>query len=60
MKIMYIMICFILKKEDSNTSDKFGYSETNPIKTTSIPNAYAYLNRLKTIDGEKIFHRVKS
>lgn len=37
-------------------SGSFGYSQTNPINTTSIKNGYVYLESLKTSKGKKVYY----
>lgn len=49
------------EKEEPRVSGSFGYSQTNPINTTSIKKGYAYLESLKTAKGNKVnYNRVGS
>lgn len=49
------------EKENPRERGSFGYSQTNPINTTSIKKGYEYLESLKTTKGNKvIYNRVGS
>lgn len=40
------------KIKEEFVAEGFGFSEINPIKTTSVRNAYVYLSKLKTADNK--------